>query len=262
MKKYLKKPDNIFKSYFECTKKDILGAKKVSQYLFSFVVIDQLPAAVAFAQEIKKHRPNAKIYIGGPMASRIHKQLKSVPWIANSFDGIFPGEAINILPKIFGQKQVYKGHVTPDFSESDLDQYLSCRRVLPYLVSHGCKWGKCAFCTHHSPYEGYRTSHIRDVINDLEYLSQRYDAQYFSFSDEYLTATQLDQLADVILERGLNIRWSTFARAEPKFKDHDYTGKLYAAGCRMLMFGFESASQRVLNLMKKGTNVKDYAPIF
>ena len=261
LKAYLDRPDNMFRLYFEHATRDILGQASVNTYLISLVVVDQLPAAIAFSREIKRHRPDSRIIIGGPLVSRLHRQLAAVPWIANTFDAILPGEAYRVLPEALGLSGTFTGHVTPDFSDLDLDRYWSCKRVLPYLVAHGCNWGKCTFCSHHLTYDGYRSSSMAQVLDDLEYMANEHQAEYISFCDEYLTPTQLRELSAGLLERQIKLRWSTFARPESQFRDFNFMEQLYAAGCRMLMLGLESGSQRVINLMKKGTKVSNFRPI-
>lgn len=258
---YLDRSDNIFRLYFKYASERLLGPPGVSTYLFSLVVIDQLAAAIAFACEIKRRRPYARVLIGGPMVSRLHRQIAAIPWIAETFDAIVPGEAYRVLPGILGQPHAYTGHVTPDFSDLDLDRYWSCRKVLPYLVAHGCKWGKCAFCSHHLTYDGYRESSIPEVVSDLERLAAKHRVRHISFCDEYLTRAQLEELSIGLLERQIDVRWSTFARLEPEFRDQKLMMKLSNAGCRMLMFGLESGSQRVINAMKKGTHVVHFRQI-
>lgn len=261
LQEYLQSKDNIFRDYFAYAEENILGPPGVKFYMFSLVVLDQLGAALTFAQEIKSRRPDAEIIVGGPLISRLYPRLVKIPWIHQIFDTIAPGEAYRVLPDIFGLNYRWDDHVTPDFSDSDSNPYFSCFLVLPYLVAHGCNWGRCAFCSHHLTYKDYRESDMRDVVNDLVMLSRKYGVKYISFSDEYLTPKQLEQLADLIAETELHIKWSTFVRAEPRFTDMDFTKRLYSAGCRLLMFGFESASQKVLNSMRKGTQVKYYTPI-
>lgn len=261
LRTYLDDENNLFSHYFSEAADSILGPESVNVYLFSLVVIDQLPAAVAFTREIKKRRPHSRVFIGGTIVSRLHTQLKAVPWLVETFDGIIAGEAHRVLPELLGLPHQYAGHVTPDFSDLDLDRYWCSRRVLPYLVAHGCKWGKCTFCSHHLTYEGYRESTMHQVLDDLEMLARRHRAEYISFSDEYLTPDQLRCLAQGIEDRGLDIKWLTFVRLESEFRDVRYIQRLYDAGCRMLMFGLESASQRVLNLMRKGTRVENFRPI-
>lgn len=258
---YLETPGNIFQQYFDYAEANIIGGSDVSTYLLSLVVIDQLPAAVAFSREIKKRRPSARVIIGGPIVSRLYRQLLSVPWIARTFDAIVPGEAYRVLPGILGLPHSFTGHITPDFSDIDWARYWSCRRVLPYLVAHGCKWGKCTFCSHHLTYDGYRESEVQEVLADIGHIAREHQVQHISFCDEYLTPAQLGELATGLLERRIDVRWSTFVRPEPAFMNRLFMEKLQAAGCRMLMYGLESGSQRVLNAMRKGTKVANFRHI-
>lgn len=261
LRAYLEIPGNLFQQYFYSARESILGDEQVSTYLISLVVIDQLPAAIAFSREIKKRRRFARVIVGGPLVSRLHRQLSSVSWVSEAFDAIVPGEAYRVLPEILSLPHRYTGHVTPDFSDIDWTTYWSCRRVLPYLVAHGCKWGKCTFCSHHLTYDGYRESGIQEVLSDLNLMVSEHKIQYVSFCDEYLTPAQLEELSSGLLERNIDVRWSTFVRPEPAFMDHQLMKKLQKAGSRMLMFGLESGSQRVLNAMKKGTKVANFRPI-
>jgi hypothetical protein len=102
---------------------------------------------------------------------------------------------------------------------------------------------------------------MRNAVADLVHLSEKAKTEYFSFSDEYLTIRQLTELVELLNSADLDIRWFTFARMEPGFKDARFCRRLYEAGCRMLMFGMESASQKVLSAMRKGTSVSDIIPI-
>lgn len=255
--------DTLFRDYFEFAREELLGPRAVSCYLLSLVVMDQLGPAIVLAQEIRKRRPDARILVGGPLVSRLYRQLHSLPWLREVFDELVPGEAYSSLPRLLGMSgtPAYTGHVTPDFGDCDWDAYWSCRRVLPYLVAHGCKWGKCTFCSHHLTYDGYRSSEMEHVLIDLERLASLHKFEYVSFCDEYLTPPQLSELADGLIGRGLDLRWLTFARPEPAFKNADWVQRLYDGGCRMLMFGLESGSQRIVSAMRKGTRVDNFRPI-
>lgn len=261
IKSYLGQSGNIFQDFFRSALAMHFRPGVFSVYLISLVVIDQLPAAIALAREIKRTSKEACVIIGGPLVSRLHRQLAAIPWIAETFDAIAPGEAYRVLPPLLGHERTDPSHVTPDFSDCDLDRYWSCRRVLPYIVAHGCKWGKCTFCSHHLTYDGYRSSGMTDVLSDLEFLTARHDARHISFCDEYLTPMQLAELSRGVLERGLDIRWSTFVRPERAFLDRELAHRLYESGCRMLMFGLESGSQSVINAMRKGTRVDHFRTI-
>lgn len=261
LKTYIYYKYNIFNEYFEFAKENILEDGDTQYYLFSLVVLDQLGAALSIAKEIKEYRPNSVIVFGGAMVSRFYKRLVKIEWLKEIVDVIIPGEAYKIIPDIFGLDKVYSGHVSPDFSDLDLTRYFSPTKVLPYLVSHGCKWGLCTFCSHHLSYEGYRTSQIEDVINDLIKLRKQYNIEYISFCDEYLTYQQIDELTKWLIDKHIDIKWSTFVRAEHKFAEKEFTKKIYEGGARVLFFGFETVSQRLLKLMQKGNNSKLYEPI-
>jgi len=258
---YLNSSENVFNEFFEYAINKILGLDETVYYFFSLVVLDQLGAALTFARQIKSIKPQAKIAFGGPMVSRFYKRLVAIPWVKNIVDFIIPGEAYKTLPRIFKYEKMYTGHVTPDYGDLELDKYFAPKIVLPYLVAHGCKWGLCRFCSHHLTYSEYRASNSEQVVRDISNLVKKYGVEYISFSDEYLTADQLNNLVDLFQKHAVNVYWSSFVRAEPQFSNKDFVRKLYDGGARLLMFGFESASQKVLNEMRKGTHVNSYVPI-
>lgn len=258
---YLERRDNVLDEFFEFAADWLLGPPAVSTYLLSVAVIDQLPAAIALGRQIKRMRRQAQVLLGGPLVFRLQEQLHASPWLSASFDAIVPGEAARVLPQMLGIAPARPDHVSPEFVHPDLDRYWSCRRVVPYLVAHGCGWGRCSFCSHHLGYDGYRSSPLPRILADLEGLRTACEAEYVSFCDEYLTPRQLADLCTAFVERDLDIRWSTFVRPEKAFTDGDFLARLYAGGCRLLMFGLECASQRVLDLMHKGTRAEHFRTI-
>lgn len=258
---YINTDKNIFKKYFNYAKRNILSENDCITYLFSLAVIDQLGASLSIAQEIKANVPNAKIIFGGPFVSRSCNKLQKIEWLKDIVDIWAPGEAHNCLPEALGFRNVGNMHVTPDFSDFDLSRYLSPVQVIPYLISHGCKWGKCVFCTHHLSYSEYCSADLNMVVDDIAKLVREYNTKYISFCDEYLTPAQLKKLSDLFQKQSIDVRWSSFVKAEPIFCERNFTKSLYNAGARLLMFGFESASQRVLDIMNKGTKTSNYAAI-
>lgn len=258
---YIDDPNNIFGLYFDFACNQIIGSKGIRYYFISVVVLDQLGAALTFAREIKRLRPGAKVIVGGPVISRLNNRILNMPWFNKSIDMFVQGEASDAMSHVFGLEERWDGHVSPDFGDYDMKKYLSPKLVLPYLVAHGCKWGLCTFCSHHITYTKYRASAIDHVVEDIAELTRQFNAEYISFSDEYLTSEQLDELITKLAEKKINIRWSTFVRAEPAFTSKTFMKKLYEGGARLLMFGFESASQRILNVMRKGNATTTYAPI-
>ena len=258
---FIDSDENIFYKYFKFAKNKILVENQSIFYLFTIVVVDQLGAALSIAKEIKKHQRHGIIVFGGPFVTRFYEKLESITWLNEIVDTFAPGEAHISLPSVLGINDFGNSHVTPDFSDLDLNSYLSPHLVLPYIISHGCKWGKCVFCTHHLSYSGYRSTDLENVTEDLKLLSMKHGVKYISFCDEFLSSSQLIKLADLFEQNDIHIKWSSFVRAEHSFSDQNVTSKLYKFGARLLMFGFESSSQKVLDSMNKGTNANTYAKI-
>lgn len=141
----------------------------------------------------------------------------------------------------------------PDFNDLALTRYLSPEPILPLAGSRGCYWGKCTFCTRQHFIETYRKHSTDRIIEDIKSLQASHGANAFFFGDECFAPSTLNALADRILVEGLDISWSCYVRFEKQLADPVLCKKLAASGLKMFFFGLESACQRVIDLMKKGT---------
>ncbi|NPA95330.1 MAG: radical SAM protein [Thermodesulfobacteria bacterium] len=144
----------------------------------------------------------------------------------------------------------------PDFSDFHLEGYLTPEPVLPFMTSRGCAWGKCTFCTHHRIYRKYRQMNIQTVLRQMDGLKDSYETSLFSLFDEMIPPARARNLAKAMLNKGLNLKFSAYAKPVKPFNE-TLLKLLAQAGCRLMMWGVESGSQRILDLMKKGTKVKD-----
>jgi len=149
----------------------------------------------------------------------------------------------------------------PDYDGLPLEKYISPEPVLLSLTSRGCYWGRCAFCSHAHLYRGeFRQRPPAQVFKEMEYLSQRFGATHFYFSDESVTPVTARQLARAIKQDNRPYQWFGEIRFEPSV-DAGMLEELANGGCAMLMFGLESGQQRVLDLMHKGIRVETAAQI-
>ncbi len=148
----------------------------------------------------------------------------------------------------------------PDFSDLPLEKYMAPAPVLPLMTSRGCAWGKCTFCTHHKIYKRYRQMDVKKVAFHLKELEKRHHTAFFNLFDEMLPPARARNLSKVIIEEGLNISFSAYAKPFKPFGPA-LLERLRNAGCRLMLWGVESGSQRVLNLMQKGTNVAEMADV-
>jgi radical SAM superfamily enzyme YgiQ (UPF0313 family) len=140
----------------------------------------------------------------------------------------------------------------PDFSDMHPDRYHSPVPVLPYLASRGCPWRRCAFCTHQKTYLHYREEDAAATAQKISLLRERYGAKHFCLVDEMLHPRRLDKISGELLLKDARVFFSAYAR--PSGFSPNVFEKAHRAGLRLLMWGVESASRRVLDLMGKGTN--------
>lgn len=141
----------------------------------------------------------------------------------------------------------------PDFDGYPLDKYLL--PTLPISTSRGCAYAKCTFCNHYKTYSGYYSNDAVRTVDNLEALSTRYGSKFFHFVDDMLGIDEGNAIADEILRRNLDISALTYARFEPRFTS-DILERWHEAGIDVIEWGLESASQKVLKLMKKGISIR------
>ncbi|NOQ45634.1 MAG: radical SAM protein, partial [Desulfobulbaceae bacterium] len=117
-------------------------------------------------------------------------------------------------------------------------------------------WARCSFCTHHHTYIKFRTLEIDECIRHIRVLKKRYQTDYFYFYDEMISANRFRELAGKFIDEDLGIYYGAYAKPVSKF-DNSLLQQIHKSGCRVLLWGVESASQRLLDLMRKGTNIHD-----
>jgi radical SAM superfamily enzyme YgiQ (UPF0313 family) len=141
----------------------------------------------------------------------------------------------------------------PDFDGLPLGRYLAPYPVLPLLTAHGCYHGDCAFCN-----VGYgRAGHFKplrpaQVVEQMLALQRKYGVRHIFFADEAMTPRSMREMSALLTARGSPIQWCGCMRFE-KAITGELLAQMSAAGCRMILFGLETASERMIELMDKGT---------
>jgi hypothetical protein len=80
-------------------------------------------------------------------------------------------------------------------------------------------------------------------------------ARTFYFSVDAIAPAYLRRLAQAIAASGLDIRWSAELRLEKSKLKVGLAQELRDAGCVAVSFGYESGSQRILDLINKGVRL-------
>jgi anaerobic magnesium-protoporphyrin IX monomethyl ester cyclase len=128
---------------------------------------------------------------------------------------------------------------------------------LAYLsTSRGCP-ATCNFCN--TPDFWGTAIRFRSpgaVLNELRILRERHGLTYFSFRDDTFTANRARvlELMGLIRNSGLHPLWNCQSRVN--LVDEDRLVAMKRAGCEFMQFGVEHGSERVLELLDKGTNLR------
>lgn len=145
---------------------------------------------------------------------------------------------------------------SPSFTGYNLTDYFIPQIIIPLQLAKGCYWSKCTFCDFHYGRNSFISDTAENIVNKLETLKEKYNIANFEFVDAAVHPTFYEKLADEIIKRKLDISFYSMARAEKEFTPK-ILKKLKKAGLKMLFWGVESASEKVIDLMQKGINIKE-----
>jgi len=123
------------------------------------------------------------------------------------------------------------------------------------MTSRGCVYW-CDFCTAVRMFgRKYRMRSPKNVVDELEFLHNTYDADQFTFYDDAFTVSQprAAEICKEIKNRKLKIKWDCETRVDMVTKE--LLLEMREAGCIAVWFGVESGSQRVIDAMGKGFSV-------
>lgn len=143
----------------------------------------------------------------------------------------------------------------------DLSRYhvpLHGRNVVPIVTSRGCP-GNCTFCYTKSMW-GYKWSARSPemVVEEMRRLLA-FDPRLGGFiimDDLFATdPVRVGHICTIIKDSGLDIVWNCEIRAD--MINEDLLGTMKAAGCKQVLMGIESGSQRLLDLVRKDITVED-----
>ena len=163
---------------------------------------------------------------------------------------------------------------TPDYSDLLLDKYISVIEVANPMhslwsdgrwnkltMAHGCYWGKCTFCDISLDYiKLYEPIAAKILVDRMEELITQTGENGFHFVDEAAPPALMREVALEIIKRKLVVTWWTNIRFEKSFTA-DLCLLLKESGCIAVSGGLEVASDRLLELIKKGVTVEQVAQV-
>ncbi|MBU3561798.1 B12-binding domain-containing radical SAM protein [Polynucleobacter hallstattensis] len=128
-------------------------------------------------------------------------------------------------------------------------------------VAHGCYWKKCSFCDVSLDYiSRYETASASLLVDRIEAIVAETGQTGFHFVDEAAPPKILKALAEELIRRKVVISWWGNIRFEKTFTP-ELSDLLAQSGCIAMSGGLEVASDRLLDLMKKGVSVEQVAQV-
>lgn len=234
--------------------------------------------AIAWAKYAKEHGKTT--IMGGPHASvdqgifldsgHFDYVLKgetedSFPQFVRALDGGNEAELMNV-PGLAGMRdgQLVIDNAAPPLIKKLDDLPMPARHLLPMdryftlnpeklvyiFTTRGCPF-KCIFCQKELTGRGFRVRSTEMIVDELEHIVKTYNPGVILFVDEILTLRRkrIHEMCDEILRRGLKFEWIANTRAD--CVDYPLLKHMHRAGCRRIYYGWESGSQRMLDVLKK-----------
>jgi radical SAM superfamily enzyme YgiQ (UPF0313 family) len=126
----------------------------------------------------------------------------------------------------------------------------------------GCPFN-CSFCTCQTYYgKKLRKRSVDSVIQEIEYDMTRFSIKnFFIWAETFVVDKHyVEQLCRALIDRNIIISWTCNSRVDTV--DQQLLKLMAQAGCWMISFGIESAEQKILDGVNKGTTVEQaYAAV-
>jgi len=238
--------------------------------------------AYKVARLTKEINPKAVVVIGGPHVSFTAEQtLRECPFI----DVVVRGEGETTTEELItcleeGQpleevrgisfrkdEKVVETENRPFIENLDelpfpayhllpMDRYKVGRHHFANIItSRGCPFS-CIFCSSSQLCgKRWRARSPENVIEELKVLKYEYNISEVEFLDDTFTlnSPRAEKICDLMIRENLNLSWSASSRVNTLTQR--LANKMRKAGCHTIYLGIESGSQKILDLIQKGTNL-------
>jgi radical SAM superfamily enzyme YgiQ (UPF0313 family) len=273
--------------YIRETRPDAVGIGAMT-----FTLVD----AVDAARIVKKIDPSIPVILGGPHTALFPRESVDLPCIDyvvmgegevplaqlldrleesgrmrgaewRGEDGRPNGCVTDDIPAVLEKNTVVQKH---RYFFNDLDTLPIPRRELgPYrkystvvsrrppttimVSSRGCPYS-CSFC-YTAGGKKYRERTPGDVVAEMKRCIEL-GIHEFLFFDETFTINKerIYAICDAIIESRIDVTWDVRARVD--CVDADLLRKMRRAGCGRVQYGIESGTQRVMDILNKGTTLE------
>ena len=235
-----------------------------------------LPFCIEFVRVYKRKHPDVRIIMGGVhVSSQPEEIMKLCPvdivvrgegeeTIVSLLRAIEKNNDLNEVHGISYRKDE-EVHHTPDRSLiKNLDeipypayhllapiekyQPLNRKFVFSLIASRGCPY-KCIFCSANRLWKYQRRRNPKNILGEIRWLKDNYDVGFVRFEDDDLTNKRDWALEFFASLKELSIHFDCLTRIDKV--DSELLLAMRDAGCIGIYHGIESASPRLLKLLRK-----------
>jgi hypothetical protein len=241
--------------------------------------------AVRLARLARRRRPDLHIAFGGPLVALHADKWLRDGWIFEFADSVCVGDGETAICELADAVEGKRGLDTvrnvalgkrggpvsrpstlyserlddlplADYGAVDTGLYFTPKPIYPLMLSRGCYWGKCTFCSI-GWRENFRVASPKKMREDVVDLVRTHGARYLRIDDSSLPPKAARVFAKIVQEEKLDIGWVGALKFDKYCLDTEFLRELHAGGCRSLMMGLETTNQGVIDLMEKGFEAKD-----
>ncbi|MBU1044919.1 MAG: B12-binding domain-containing radical SAM protein [Candidatus Omnitrophica bacterium] len=168
-------------------------------------------------------------------------------------------EKISNLDEIPFVSSVFKKHLNINnyfFAASDYP-------MVQIFTARGCPF-QCFFCVYPQTIHGhiYRTRSAENVVDEFAYIKENLpQVREVVIEDDTFSVDKkrVKKICELLIQRKINLKWNANVRADLDLATMRLMKK---AGCRLIIIGFESADQMILDNIQKGAQAEKMEQFF
>jgi len=241
--------------------------------------------AVRMATIIKKQYPDIIIVFGGSHVSfeyEIALNTEVIDYVIRNEGEISMKKLCDYEIRGIGKLEELKGIAYRDNGKiicSEPEEFIVDLDLLPFpdrkmfdnieayahpatcITSRGCP-GKCIFCAAGALSGGkYRLRSAKNVVLEFEYLKSL-GFNHVDIIDDTMTANlkRLNEFLDELIQKKIGMTWYCESRVDVMSKE--LLLKMKEAGLKIIQFGVEAGSQKMLDCLKKNITMEQIRNVF
>ena len=242
---------------------------------FSATNAFQLASSLFIGRMLKRAGIPAHLIVGGHAVSVAGPVLFDDPELTNCMDSVAFGGGADVFATICEHvvtrraKRSYtsadaaaplngKGGMFPTdmpyriVLQHDINKfYLSPYQMFSIYSALGCSYGACTFCGSNRVMAPYLPRTISVLVDEMEQLQQNYGISHFDICDNNFDPERAAEFCEEVERRRQHFWWQCTSRVYTTLTK-PLLRRMRRAGCVLMNIGLESASDRILKIMRKG----------